>query len=207
LIFDFPKCLAFIDEKGKELFSRQFRIWDEDRQLIYKLLVCFIRDRENATRLGLNPGKGILLTGPVGCGKTCLMKLMHLFQSQSERFMLKSCREISFEFIKSGYEVIQKYGSASGRYASRSEKPPATYCFDDLGTEQNLKYYGNECNVMGEILLSRYELFVSGGTLTHLTTNLSASEIESFYGNRVRSRMREMFNLISFPKDTKDKRK
>jgi len=196
-----------MDEKGKEQFGRHFRIWNEDRQLIYKLLVCFIHDRENATRLGLNPDKGILLTGPVGCGKTCLMKLMRLFQLQSGQFVLKSCREISFEFIKNGYEVIQKYGSTAGRYASQTEKLPVTYCFDDLGTEQNLKYYGNECNVMGEILLSRYELFVSCGTLTHLTTNLSASEIESFYGNRIRSRMREMFNLISFSKDAKDKRK
>ncbi len=34
-------------------------------------------------------------------------------------------------------------------------------CFDDLGTEKNLKYYGNECNVMAEILLSRYDIFTS----------------------------------------------
>ena len=196
-----------MEQKGRELYGSQFRIWPGDYELICKLLVYAIHDQENAARFNLNLNKGILLTGPVGCGKTCLMKLMRLFQLQSEQFVLKSCREISFEFIKSGYEVIQKYGSDSGRYASRSEKPPATYCFDDLGTEQNLKYYGNECNVMGEILLSRYELFVSSGALTHLTTNLSASEIESFYGNRVRSRMREMFNLISFSKDARDKRK
>lgn len=34
--------------------------------------------------------------------------------------------------------------------------------------------------------------------ITHATTNLSASELEDYYGNRVRSRMREMFNLIAF---------
>jgi hypothetical protein len=41
---------------------------------------------------------------------------------------------------------------------------------------------------------------------THITTNLSASEIENAYGNRVRSRMRAMLNLISFDKATPDKR-
>jgi hypothetical protein len=47
---------------------------------------------------------------------------------------------------------------------------------------------------MAEILLSRYDLFISKKIQTHITTNLSASEIEAQYGNRVRSRMRELFN-------------
>ena len=62
------------------------------------------------------------------------------------------------------------------------------------------------CYVMAEILLSRYDLFVSKGMLTHATTNLSASELEERYGNRVRSRMREMFNLVAVDKNSGDKR-
>jgi hypothetical protein len=59
---------------------------------------------------------------------------------------------------------------------------------------------------MAEILLSRYEFYISHDMLTHLTTNLSATEIETMYGPRVRSRMREMFNLIAFDPKMKDKR-
>jgi DNA replication protein DnaC len=59
---------------------------------------------------------------------------------------------------------------------------------------------------MAEILLSRYDLFVNRKMLTHITTNLSSSEIEELYGERVRSRMREMFNLIAFNESAKDKR-
>jgi DNA replication protein DnaC len=40
----------------------------------------------------------------------------------------------------------------------------------------------------------------------HITTNLSASEIENAYGSRVRSRMREMFNLIAIEQVVQDKR-
>lgn len=43
--------------------------------------------------------------------------------------------------------------------------------------------------------------------LTHATTNLSAPELKDYYGNRVRSRMREMFNLIEFDGGAKDKRR
>ncbi len=108
---------------------------------------------------------------------------------------MKSTRQVSYEFIKEGYEIIDQYG--------KSDK---VFCFDDLGVESSLKHYGNECNTMGEILLSRYDQFIQFGTITHVTTNLNSVELEKMYGVRVRSRLREMFNLITFPKETQDKR-
>ena len=69
-----------------------------------------------------------------------------------------------------------------------------------------MKYYGNECNTVAEILLQRYDLQIMEGTVTHATTNLNADELEELYGNRVRSRLRSMFNLIAFPASIKDKR-
>ena len=116
-----------------------------------------------------------------------------------------STRKVTFEFIDDGYKVIQKYTTGSFRLTS-NKWIPKTYCFDDLGVESEIKHYGNKCNIMAEILLSRYDLFISHGMKTHITTNLSASEIEEYYGNRVRSRMREMFNLLAFNKISYDKR-
>ncbi len=128
------------------------------------------------------------------------MNLMRFVPPPERNHIMKPCRDVSFEFIQEGYEVIWRYSRMSF-----SNSHPKIYCFDDLGTEQALKYFGNECNVMGEILLSRYEYFITQKMITHLTTNLSASELESCYGNRIRSRLREMFNLISFG-TSKDKR-
>ena len=64
----------------------------------------------------------------------------------------------------------------------------------------------NSVSPSTKIILNRYDLFVSKRMMTHITTNLSASELESIYGNRIRSRMREMFNLVAFERDSKDKR-
>ena len=66
-----------------------------------------------------------------------------------------------------------------------------------------------DLNVMAEVLLSRYELFLQSKQRikTHATTNLSADELEDRYGHRVRSRMRKLFNLIAFEDATEDKRK
>jgi len=198
--------LSIIQTRGKEIFGDHFCIYPEDHELVQKLLTWFLQDEQQATYFNINLHKGILLTGPIGCGKTSLMSLIRLLAPQPQRFGIKSCREITFDFIKDGYEVIQRYGSHA--YINTStQHQPHTHCFDDLGAESTFKYYGNQCNVMGEILLSRYDHFISNHMLTHATTNLSASELEDYYGNRVRSRMREMFNLIAFDGGAKDKRK
>ena len=202
--YNYENALLWLEKWGKKLYGKQFKIYEKDKSVIYPLICYFLKDEVVAAQLQINLNKGILLTGPIGCGKTSLMTLMRLFEPADSRFIMKSCRDVSFEFIKDGYDVIY-------RYTQKSFHPnthlPKHYCFDDLGTENNLKYFGNECNVMAEVILSRYDFFVPRKLMTHLTSNLSASEIEDTYGNRVRSRMREMFNLMAFNKESIDKRK
>lgn len=194
--FDFKECLAFLYNQGQMKYGKHFRVKKEDYEIIYKLLVYAIRDKENCEIHKMNLDKGILLLGPVGCGKTSLMTLIKPFFQNEFQYRIKPSREISFEFINEGYPTIIKYGKSTN-----------VYCFDDLGVEKSLKHFGNDCNTMAEILLSRYDNFIQSGIPTHATTNLNAEELEKLYGNRVRSRLREMFNLVSFPQSNEDKRK
>lgn len=195
------EIIAWLEKKGIELYGQRFKILETDNEIIYKLIAYFLKDEQACHQFNIDLEKGILLTGPIGCGKTSLMNLMKYLTATEHKFYVKPCRDISFEFIQDGYQIIHKY-SIGKLYQSE----PRTYFFDDLGTENNLKYFGNECNVMAEIILSRYDLFISKKLKTHITTNLSASEIETHYGNRVRSRLREMVNLIAFEKTAQDKR-
>lgn len=179
------------------MFGSHFTINDSDKDIIYKLCSYFVKDEEYCQIENIDPDKGILLSGPVGCGKTSLMNLLkHLIPNQRTYEMIP-CRNVVFSFNHIGYKTIEDYGNSS------------FLCFDDLGIEPPGRYYGHDCNVMGEVLLSRYELFLKTNRKikTHVTTNLNAEELEDRYGNRVRSRMREMFNLIAFDKSTTDKRK
>ena len=195
------EIISWLEKKGIELYGKKFKILETDHEIIYKLIAYFLKDEQACYQFNIDLEKGILLTGPIGCGKTSLMNLMKSFTATENKFFVKPCRDISFEFIQDGYQIIHKYSKGK-----LYESEPKTICFDDLGTENNLKYFGNECNVMAEILLSRYDLFISKKLLTHITTNLSATEIEKQYGNRVRSRLREMVNLIAYDKSTSDKR-
>ena len=199
--YSYSDVWEWLQQKGIALYGKKFQLHEEDKQTIFLLLCWFLQDDIAAPQLELDLEKGILLSGPVGCGKTTLMSLMRFVTADKNKFIMKSCRDISFEFIEDGFSIIHKY-SRGALY----QYLPKNYCFDDLGVESSLKYYGNECNVMAEILLTRYDLFVAQKLITHLTTNLSASEIEEAYGNRVRSRLREMFNLIAFNNNSIDKR-
>lgn len=199
--YNFSKCITYIEQQGKIRYGQKFKIFPEDQETILKLLIYAIKDQNLANKHNINLNKGILLSGKIGCGKTSLMHLIKPFMYLKDDYKIKTCREISFEFAKNGYEVIQSYTQKSNFQIRLTG-----YCFDDLGAEQQIKHFGNDCNVMSEILITRYEEFVLNGSITHITTNLSATEIENLYGNRLRSRMRSMFNVLAFDSKTYDKR-
>lgn len=193
--YDFGKLLVYLEAKGRLMFGKQFKIYREDRDIIYKLCLYYIHDTARCKQMNIDIDKGILLSGPVGCGKTSLMKLLKYIVPHRRPYSVIPCRNIVFGFNHLGYKLIADYGDSQ------------FFCFDDLGVEPEGVYFGKDCNVMGEILLSRYELFKNHRVKTHATTNLNAQELEARYGNRVRSRLRELFNLIGFDAKSKDKRK
>lgn len=192
--YDFKKILIYLEAKGKMMFGRKFKIYREDREVLYKLCLYFIRDKARCEQLGIDVEKGLLLSGPVGCGKTSLMKLLKHIVPHQRPYEVIPCRNIVFGFNHVGHKIITDFGNSH------------SYCFDDLGVEPVGVYFGKECNVLGEILLSRYELFMDHKLKTHATTNLNAQELEDRYGNRVRSRMRQLFNLVGFDQRSRDKR-
>ena len=195
ILYDFDKMLVYLDAKGKLLFGKKFQIYEEDKDILYKLCLYFIQDRASCNEFGIDVDKGIILTGPVGCGKTSLMRLLRHLVPHRKPYEVIPTRNIVFSFNNIGYSTIEQFGNSK------------FFCFDDLGVEPTGRHFGKDCNVMGEILLSRHDLFLEAKIKTHATTNLNAQELEECYGNRARSRMRELFNLIAFDSASQDKRK
>jgi DNA replication protein DnaC len=67
---------------------------------------------------------------------------------------------------------------------------------DDVGSEAvPVKYYGTEINWFKDFIETIY-LKQTNYSNVIITTNLGGEEIEKLYGYRVRSRLREMFNVI-----------
>ncbi len=169
-----------------------FEIDDKLKDLYLKLYAYFTKQDTD-----LDLRKGLLITGSIGSGKTTAIQVFR----KMFRFGIVSTRYIIREFSKNGMDVIDLYGRYcySDDGGTNYTKSPHTYCFDDLGMEEtNSQLYGNKANVMGEILLDRYDCFVKDGMITHATTNLLISDLEKIYGDRIRDRLKQMMNLIIF---------
>ena len=183
-------ALKYYGQQG----CREFVI-DESNEYVCVLLIKYFMQDPEFEKYGTNYSllKGILLSGPIGSGKTVLMKAFDNMLANigyiKFTYTIIPTRSIERDYIESGNEVITTYGKKS--YKSDNEQ--RIYCFDDLGLESgDSKYYGNQMSVMSEIFLDRYDL----GLLTHATTNLTTENLEKIYGERIRSRMSEMFNLV-----------
>ena len=130
--FDYSKVIGEFREKAEAVIGRKYLISDDERGIIFALLAWFLNDELVAEEMGIDLAKGILLSGPIGCGKTTLMKIMRLMPFHRRNYKVVSSRDIVSEFMLSGYEVLETYSRGAQREHKRI---PRNYCFDDLGAE------------------------------------------------------------------------
>lgn len=187
----------------KDQYGNPFILDAYSEPVFIKLAKYFTKAKDSE----LNPDKGIMLAGPVGCGKT---EIMHFFKYNFyDSFIVVSCRDLTYSYSKLGDEAIKRYNGLIpfvDVHLSYGQNKVGV-CFDDMGTEDDRKNYGNESNVMADVMLNRYDNKRNLIRKTHLTTNLTTDEMEHRYGSRVRSRMREMFNLVVFDPIAQDRRR
>lgn len=191
---------------GQIIYGSHFGLYREDKDVLLQLFGYFTGDTDLCRHYGINLRKGLFLTGKTGVGKTVHMKLIRNFMHIKERFKTKTCQQVSLEYMDEGSSILMKYGRNYTDYIDQNTIHQS-YCFDDLGAEDQVKHYGTTTNVLAQIILMRYELYQNRRVLTHFTSNLTAPQIEKYYGDRVRSRLREMCNWIEYNPVSKDKRK
>ncbi|WP_159332867.1 AAA family ATPase [Sphingobacterium multivorum] len=183
--------------------NKNFVINDYNRSIIEMLCLYFSNDPK-FEESGFKLNKGIMLVGPVGCGKTTIMKAFG--RNTTNSFAIVACRKVSQDYTdktNGGAISIEKYSNLLASYPQMNfGQDRIGYCFDDLGTENIKKHFGNDMDVMAEIIYSRYDSGLA--KQTHFTANLTSTEIEDTYGSRVRSRLREMCNFISFDTNSPD---
>lgn len=204
----FNRDVAWRNLKKQKNAKGDLFVVDQDNEEVIKMLCLYFSgdQRFETDYPGMFLSKGILFMGPVGVGKTFLMNFFR--QNPHQSFVMPSCTSIENKWVNDGGKepytindigIIDYYSSSIP--AGMDEPYLHTHlgiCFEDLGTRENpnQKRYGEEKNVMMEIILNRYSTKIPFNQ-THFTTNLDGDGLESKYGTRVKDRLKEMCNVIT----------
>lgn len=194
LKLSYDEAYSYYRAKLKSIIGKDFTLTDEQENIFSILCEHFTSNEDE---------KGILLLGPVGCGKTTLMRVFT--ENQKASYAMVGCRKVTYDFALNGFQVVDQYSRIINGSANKFNQREFGFCFDDLGTEEERKNFGNSVNVMQDIILNRYDNNLIG--FTHMTSNLASEQMKEFYGERALSRIREMFKIITFDVNAKDLRK
>lgn len=137
----------------------------------------------------VSPGMGLILRGPVGTGKTDLMRAISgaVAGSGGKGFGVVNIKRIVAEYARKGDMAADGGTDVVLRYAAMDH-----LCVDDVGQEEDGKHFGAVANVFADLIALRYERWRSGGQITHITTNLDNAAMLRRYDDRTVSRIGEM---------------
>lgn len=146
----------------------------------------------------LDSSKGLLLWGPLGVGKSVLLRGLQRYYGKINRYRFGSNnKSLGFKFV-SAIEIALTYAekgmSGIAQYTDR--ECMCSLAIDELGREPtDSKHFGTGINVVQTILQLRYE--VRREFITHATTNLDPNtHFSNIYGDYIADRVKEMFNVI-----------
>lgn len=196
-------------EDGKPVF----KLDDHNASIIHALCYYFLNDPEfenmtipnadgSSSPMKLKLNKGLLISGGVGVGKTKLMQMFAVNKRQV--FEVLKARDLAALFVRKGeqggYEMIEQFSTVHKPELIKHEdnlwQERIGLCIDDVGTEDEKVSFGNRSNVIAEIIDGRYSNQRLVRCMTHITTNLGINGIKQKYGDRIASRLLEMFNVI-----------
>jgi DNA replication protein DnaC len=151
-----------------------------DNTFPYLKTLCFFFSNSQLfeTELKLNPHKGLWIRGAYGVGKT--FPLMCLQSNELIPFQIHSMLTIANEVAENGtYEINEPLK-----------------VIDDVGSEQSVvNHYGTKKNWFKDFIELYYAEQKPFNRLI-ITTNFDFEQVEKSYGSRVRSRVKDMFNIV-----------
>jgi DNA replication protein DnaC len=150
---------------------------DQIDQIIYYLT--------NDVRFDKDQNKALMLMGSVGTGKSMLMEISRRSYAylSMKMFQIIPAMKIARAYADNNVNLINIANNTG------------LLCIDDMGCEpKTVKHYGTEYAPIVDVLHFRY----TNRRPTFITTNLNPDELEDHYDIRIRNRIKQMCNAITF---------
>lgn len=166
---------------SENIYGKKLIIHDDNRHLLKTICFFISNDSRFENELGYSFKKGLLIRGIAGLGKTYLLKCVK--DNDLMPIRIKSMLQITDDIRDAGEYHLEVYNNS------------ITY-LDDVGTEEHIvNHYGTKICFFKNFI----ELFYLKSKLYNrlvISTNNTFSEMEEKYGFRVRSRIKDMFNIV-----------
>lgn len=188
--------------------NRQFVIDDNNRKILQFLLLYFNNSplaEEVFPERNYKLHKNILLMGPVGSGKTLLMKIFseYLRITGNPRMFhnLSVTQMVNYYTLHNNLDRYT-FNEESGKGFCIN---PVNICLNDIGV-QTTSFFGMDTRrLVDEFLLARNDIWMQHHKFAHLTTNLNIEQLkETFYDNfdRLIDRFKT-YNVITLEGDSR----
>lgn len=182
---------------GPDFEGKDFVIDTANQAQYYALALYFTGNPEfNELKPGNDINRGLMLQGRVGTGKTIALRLFIelITRLKLGKYLNGLPRLVTTNAVCDDLEAL-------GIWNTRKYINYNWYCFDDLGDEPlevQQPYKSLKIEAFRRILGERYDNFKKDGQITIASTNLNFDLIGKYYGVRIESRAREMFNVLTF---------
>ena len=191
------KCANSVLSKRGRTF-----IVDDCNRDIMRFLLYYFNGSDKALTVFPNAhyslDKNIMLVGEVGVGKTFIMDVfaMYLKVTHNPKAYKVSSQTQMLNYYRQHNNIdYYTYNTLDG---NTFDGKPFSICLNDIGL-RTTKFYGEDMSsVLEEFLYSRHEIWDQQGVMTHLTTNLDKSDIDTLFADehkRLADRLK-MFNVI-----------
>lgn len=132
----------------------------------YDSIVEWLRDSK---------GKGLLVYGDQGCGKSLL------------------CANVIYKIIKHDYNSCSYYDAYQLAHIGTEDLSMYSFtCIDDVGVEEDYNQYGTKRSIFREVV----NYAEQHGTVLILTSNLTLKQLEEKYGSRTVDRLRALVKPV-----------
>lgn len=168
---------------SKEIFDRVLVMDDDNLHLIKTICFFLSEDPRFESELGYSFKKGLLIRGVSGLGKTFL-------------FQCAASNGLNPVLIINMLEIAEEI-RANGEFTIPMKHEKVLY-LDDVGTEEHtVNHYGTKINFFKNFIELTYQRNEHRGFgKLVVSTNNNFDQLEEKYGFRVRSRMKDMFNIV-----------
>lgn len=186
----------FIEIHRREVLKLQSKVEYPQKtvDVIKELIAYFIGQNDS-----LLPTKGIYLFGEPGRSKSLIMQCFSIFCNHIEsKLEVAGQRFTSRKFTIDSCKSIVLRVAEEKQINSLRKLYTGNICLGDIGAEDNYKLFGNETNVILDILTERYDRLQSYLLVTHGTGNLApnADALITRYDERIESRFNQLFHYV-----------